>query len=78
MNGIINLGANFSISEPNRGWKDVFTFHIALGTYGLKRGCNGFKESVLQTGIEKFSNRDSSIKFLKKDVIHREGNRVPS
>lgn len=70
LNGIINLDTNFSISEQNSGWKDVFTFHRALGTYGLERGSNGFKESVLETGTEKFSNTDSSIKFTNKEVIH--------
>lgn len=50
--GIINLDSNFFISEPNSGWKDIFTFHRALGTYGLERGYNVFKESVIQIGME--------------------------
>lgn len=77
MNGIINLDSNFFLSEPNNGWKDVFTFHRALGTYGLERGYNVFEESVFQAGMEKCSNRDSSIKILEKDMIHTGGNRGP-
>lgn len=78
LNGIINLDSNFFISKPNSGWKDVVTFHRVLCIYGLERGYNVFKESIFQTGMEKCSNRDSSIssmKILEKDIIHTGGNR---
>lgn len=77
LNGIINLDSNFFISLPNSSWKDVFTFHRVPGTYGLERGYNVFKKCVFQAGKEKGSNRDSSIKFLEKDMIYTGGNKGP-
>ncbi|PKU38718.1 rna-directed dna polymerase from mobile element jockey- hypothetical protein [Limosa lapponica baueri] len=50
--------------------RDLDRLERALGTYGLERGYNVFGENVFQTGMEKCSNRDSSIKILEKDMIH--------